>query len=148
METETIDILLIEDDSNDLELTIRGLEKCGLAENIKVIMDGQDAIDFLFIERPRSDNTMENMPSLIILDLKLPRVNGLEILHRLKTDPQTKLIPVVVLTSSDEEVDVLQSYKLGVNSYITKPVDFAGYTKKISQLASYWMLRNKAPYGN
>jgi two-component system response regulator len=138
-----IEILLIEDNPRDVELTLRAFKKNNFTNKIHVIEDGAKAIEFLFSEDSAHNGTLEHKPRLILLDLKLPKVDGLEILKRLKTDERTQMIPVVVLTSSQEEQDIITSYKLGVNSYIIKPIDFNRFTKSIETLGMYWLLLNQ-----
>lgn len=140
IENSVIEILLIEDNPHEAELAIRSLKKNNLANNLKHIDDGAKALDFIF-------TSFVNLlrPRLIILDLKLPKVDGLEILRRLKSDDRTKMIPVVILTSSQEEKDVIESYKLGVNSYIVKPVNFDTFSKAVADLGLYWLILNHVP---
>lgn len=138
-------ILLVEDNADDEELTIRTLQKNHLKNKIVVVRDGVEALDYLFGTGEYSDRDLSVSPVLIMLDIKLPRMNGLEVLKKIKSDPRTSLIPVVVLTSSDEEKDLIESYKLGANSYVRKPVDFAEFQKSVKQLALYWMLINESP---
>lgn len=139
------DIILVEDNPNDIELTLRALKKNNIANNIQVIMDGAEAIEFFFATGKYADRDMNLIPKLVILDLKLPKVDGLEILKRIKADERTKMIPVVVLTSSKEEKDVLAGYKLGANSFIVKPVDFDKFMATIKDLGMYWLLLNEPP---
>lgn len=138
-------ILLIEDNPNDAELTLRAFKKNNLVNNIIRVCDGEEALDFVFARGSFKTFNKLNMPKLILLDLKLPKVGGLEVLNALKADPVMKLIPVVVLTSSDEESDMIESYRLGVNSYIVKPVDFDKFVEAVSQIGLYWLLLNKQP---
>ncbi|MFZ1554045.1 MAG: response regulator, partial [Anaerolineae bacterium] len=119
-----VEILLVEDNPNDAELALRALKKNNLANNVAVVTDGEEALDFVFARGAYSHRKIENGPKVILLDLKLPKVDGLEVLRAIKSDPVTRIIPVVVLTSSKEERDIVESYKLGVNSYIVKPVEF------------------------
>jgi len=134
--------LLVEDNPSDVELTLHVLKKHGFANRIKVVRDGAEALDFIFDGAPgHPDNT----PRLILLDLKLPKVNGLEVLGRIKAHPHTKRIPIVVLTSSREDRDLITCYELGVNSYLVKPVDFAHFTESVRQLALYWLVMNQMP---
>ena len=137
-EPQEIDILLVEDNPNDAELTLRALRKNELGARLAIVRDGAEAIDYLFGEKPR--------PKVVFLDLKLPKVDGIEVLRKIKTDPRTKNTPVVMLTSSQEERDVMESYRLGVNSYIVKPVDFSNFVHAVSELGMYWGILNKVPY--
>jgi two-component system, response regulator len=132
------EILLIEDNPNDAELTIRALKKNNLANNLLHLEDGQEALDYIF-------NDQNVMPKLILLDLKMPRVDGIEVLRKLKADEQKKVIPTVVLTSSKEERDIVESYKLGVNAYIVKPVDFEQFVRAVSQVGLFWLILNQPP---
>ncbi len=145
MDNSIIEILLVEDNPDDAELTIRALKKNGIANNIVHLRDGAEALDFIFCEGQFSARDRNNRPRLILLDLKMPKVNGLEVLERLKKDPHTSGIPIVVLTSSKEDPDVASCYKLGVNSYIVKPVGFENFTQSIAQLGVYWLLLNHLP---
>jgi CheY-like chemotaxis protein len=140
-----VEILLVEDNSNDEELTLRALRKHNLANRVHVVRDGAEALEFIFATGAYTDRKVENGPKVILLDLKLPKVDGLEVLRRVKSDDRTKATPVVVLTSSREERDVVESYKLGVNSYIVKPVDFDKFIQAVSQLGLYWLLLNQPP---
>ena len=140
-----VEILLVEDNPNDEELTLRALRKHNLANRVHVVMDGAEALEFIFATGAYTDRKMENGPKVILLDLKLPKVDGLEVLRRVKSDERTKATPVVVLTSSREERDVVESYKLGVNSYMVKPVDFDQFIQAVSQLGMYWVLLNQRP---
>jgi two-component system response regulator len=143
--TDGIDILLIEDNPEDVEITLRAFQKHHVANKIHVVRDGEEALECLFSNgRYAMGNPCQNV-RLILLDLKLPKVDGLEILQRCKTDPRTKHIPVVVLTSSREEQDLAQSYNYGVNSYVVKPVDFPQFSNAVRQLGLYWMLLNRVP---
>ncbi len=140
-----VEILLVEDNPDDLELTLRALRKAQLSNRIHVARDGAEALEFLFCEGPHSERSMEDLPRLILLDLKLPKVDGLEVLDRIKSDARTRGIPTVVLTSSQEQNDVVTSYRLGVNSYIVKPVNFDGFVKAVQDLGMYWLLLNQPP---
>lgn len=140
-----IEILLVEDNPNDVELTLHALKKSKLVNHIEVVRDGAEALDFIFGQGEYENRSVKHPPRVILLDLKLPKVSGLEVLERLKTDPRTRHIPVVVLTSSGEERDIVESYRLGVNSYIRKPVDFDQFTEAVQQLGFYWLLLNKPP---
>lgn len=143
--TNDIEILLIEDNLQEAQLTIRSLKKNNLANNLFHIDDGEEAFDFLFARNKYSQREVGNGLKLILLDLKLPKVDGLEILKAVKLDERTKTIPVIVLTSSKEEQDVFASYQLGVNSYIVKPVNFESFSKAVIELGMYWMLLNVPP---
>ncbi len=144
MNKEKIEIVLIEDNPADVELTLNSLKKKNLANRVKVLTDGEEALDYLFNVCAPSGS--EGCPLLILLDLKLPKVSGLEVLERIRSNERTKMIPVVVLTSSEEEKDRIKSYKLGVNSYIVKPVEFDSFAKVVSEIGFYWVLLNKPPY--
>ena len=144
-ENDAVQILIVEDTPEDLELALRALRKANLTNRIQVARDGAEAIEFIFAEGAHSGRKVENGPKVILLDLKLPKVDGLEILHKCKTDPRTRNIPVVVLTSSREEGDLMRSYHLGVNSYVVKPVDFPQFTDAVRQLGLYWMFLNQVP---
>jgi len=137
-----VEILFIEDNHDEAELTIRSLKKHNLANKLMHIDDGADALDFIFAKGIYSERVNSPEPKLIILDLKLPKIDGLEILRQLKAEDKTKLIPVVVLTSSQEEKDVIESYRLGVNSYIVKPVNFESFGKAVADLGLYWVILN------
>ncbi len=139
-----INILLVEDNPDDVELTILALEKNNIANPVKVVRDGQEALDYLFY-RGRYAEQDHPLPNLVLLDLKLPKVDGIEVLQKLKADRKLKLIPIVVLTSSKEETDVIKSYDLGVNSYIRKPVDFDQFVNTVKQIGFYWLLLNEQP---
>ncbi len=143
--THIVEILLVEDSLEDLELTQRALRNAKLGNHIQIARDGAEAMDFIFCEGTHAERRIEDTPKLILLDLKLPKVDGLEVLERIKSDPRTKHIPVVVLTSSKEQVDVVKSYQLGVNSYIVKPVDFEGFNAAVQELGMYWLLLNHPP---
>jgi two-component system response regulator len=145
MNDNSIEILLVEDNPNDVELALHALQKNNLANRIEVVRDGAEALAFIFATDAYAQRDMNNVPRVILLDLKLPKIDGLEVLKRLKSDPRTRMIPVVVLTSSREERDIVESYQLGVNSYITKPVDFEQFTEAVRQLGLYWLLLNQPP---
>lgn len=140
-----IEILLVEDNPNDVELTLHALRKNNITNRIHVVRDGAEALDFLFRTGAYAERSAQNGPKVILLDLKLPLVDGLEVLRRIKSDARTRTIPVVVLTSSREERDIVESYQLGVNSYITKPVDFQQFTEAVRNLGLYWLLLNQPP---
>ena len=143
---EDAEILLVEDNPNDVELTLRALQKNNLASKVYVVKDGAEALDFIFATGPFAHRKVENLPKVILLDLKLPKVDGIEVLKRVKTDDRTKHTPVVMLTSSQEQRDVVETYSLGVNSYIVKPVEFSNFVRAVSELGVYWGLLNKLPY--
>ena len=144
-ETVSIEILLVEDNPQDLHLTQRALLKANLANCIHIARDGAEALEFLFCEGAFATRKIEDHPQVILLDLKLPKLDGLEVLKRIKGDPRTRAIPVVVLTSSKEQNDVVESYDLGVNSYIVKPVNFERFADAVQQLGMYWLLFNHSP---
>jgi two-component system response regulator len=146
--SNAVEILIVEDTPGDLELALRALKKANLANNIQVARDGEEALDFIFGEGVHAGRQLEDGPRLILLDLKLPKIDGLEVLRRVKSDPRTKGIPVVVLTSSKEQNDVVESYELGVNSYIVKPVNFDRFVAAVQQLGMYWLLLNHPPQLN
>jgi two-component system response regulator len=138
-------ILLVEDNPDDEALTLRALQKSNILNKIVVARDGVEAIDYLFGEGSYSDRDTSIIPELILLDLKLPRMDGLEVLRRIRANKRTKLLPVVILTSSKEESDLIQGYSLGANSYIRKPVDFIQFRKSVQQLGLYWVVLNANP---
>ena len=146
MEIYDVEILLIEDNELEAELAMRSLKRSNLANKLKHIDDGAEALDFIFSTGKYAGRAFPFNPKLILLDLKLPRVNGLEILRQMKSNDATNMIPVVVLTSSNEEKDKIESYKLGVNSYIVKPVSFESFTKAITEVGLYWLLLNQNPF--
>lgn len=143
--TREIEILLVEDNLNDVKLTMRALKKHNLENRIHHVEDGEQALDFIFGRNEYADRNIENIPKVILLDLKLPKVDGLEVLKIIKNDVRTKTIPVVVLTSSNQESDMIKSYNLGANSYIVKPVDFDQFVKSVAELGFYWLLLNEMP---
>ncbi len=145
MNKNAVQILLVEDNPNDVELTLHAFKSHKVSNHIHVVRDGAEALEFIFCEGEYAERNIENSPKLILLDLKLPKVDGLEVLRRIRADERTKTIPVVILTSSDEERDVIESYKLGINSYIRKPVDFDKFSDVVSELGFYWLLLNIAP---
>ena|ERR1700722_18328547 len=142
-ETIAAELLLVEDNPQDLELALRALGKADLASRVHVARDGAEALDYIFCKGAQSGRSMDAGPKVILLDLKLPKVDGLDVLKRLKGDPRTRAIPVVVLTSSKEQSDIVDSYRLGVNSYIVKPVDFERFAEAIRTLGLYWLLLNQ-----
>jgi len=143
MEPNEVEILLVEDNPHEAALTIRSLKKHNLANKLLHIDDGAEALDFIFSKGKYAANKSIFKPSLILLDLKLPKVDGLEILRQLKANERTSIIPVVILTSSKEENDIITSYQLGINSYIVKPVNFESFTKAVAELGMYWVLLNQ-----
>jgi CheY-like chemotaxis protein len=143
--SQYVDILLVEDNKDDVELTLHALRKENLANNIQVVTDGEQALDFLFCRGAFQDRSVERSPKLVLLDLKLPKVDGLEVLHQLKADPRTKTLPVVILTSSKEERDLVSGYNLGANSFIQKPVDFDQFRETVKRVGMYWLLVNQPP---
>jgi two-component system, response regulator len=144
-ETNAVEILIVEDTPEDLELTLRALRKAKLTNRIHVARDGAEAIEFIFCEGQYAGRKIEDAPKVILLDLKLPKIDGIEVLRRVKSDPRTKPIPVAVLTSSKEQKDVVESYRLGVNSYIVKPVNFERFAEAVQELGMYWLLLNQPP---
>ena len=140
-----IEILLVEDNVSDAEMTIRALKKNNLANNLLHVKDGAAALDFLFADGQYNGSVMESTLKLILLDLKMPKINGIEVLQRIRENEYTKRIPVVVLTSSKEDPDIQKCYDLGVNSYVVKPVEFDAFQKAISDLGLYWMIVNLPP---
>ena len=143
---EDIEILLVEDNDGDAEMTIRALKKNGLANKLVHLKDGAQALDFLFAEGDYAGREISFKPRVILLDLKMPKVNGIEVLRTIRADERTSKIPVVVLTSSSEDPDIQTCYSLGVNSYVVKPVAFEEFFKAISNLGLYWIIVNKSPY--
>jgi len=138
-------ILLVEDNPDDVTLTLRALKKNNLLNEVVVARDGVEALDFLFSEGSYASRNPEHLPELILLDLKLPKVDGLEVLKRIRASQLTKLLPVVILTSSNEQSDIISGYELGVNSYIRKPVDFEQFIEAVRQLGLYWLVLNQTP---
>lgn len=142
---KSVEILLVEDSPTDAELTQRALHRRNLANRVRWVQDGAEALDFLFCRGAYADRAGDRQPRLVLLDLKLPKIDGIEVLQVLKADERTRAIPVVVLTSSAEQRDLVESYRLGVNSYIVKPVEFEKLVEVVSQANYYWMLINKTP---
>lgn len=138
-------LLLVEDNTQDELLTLRALKKANVANRIDVVRDGQQALDFLFRENAFADRAGPDLPAVVLLDIGLPRLSGLEVLERLRADERTKLLPVVILTSSDEERDRLKSYEIGANSFVKKPVDFAEFAEVVARLGVYWLATNELP---
>jgi two-component system, response regulator len=143
--TNEVEILLVEDNPDDVQLTLRELRRHHLANKVQVARDGAEALEFVFSAGPYAGRDISHQPKMILLDLKLPKVDGLEVLHRLKSDQGTKSIPVVVLTSSKEEQDLVKSCRLGANNFIVKPVDFDKFASIVSGLGFYWILLNRSP---
>lgn len=144
-DSNVVEILLVEDNPRDAELTIRALKKKHLANKLVHVEDGVDALDFLFARGKFADRNMDDSPKVILLDLKLPRINGLEVLRAIKEDDRTRVIPVVIVTSSAEDPDVSAAYKLGANSYVIKPVQFEAFIEAMSKLGIYWLMVNHPP---
>jgi two-component system, response regulator len=138
-------ILLVEDNPDDEALTIRALKKNNIGNRLAIVRDGVEAIDFLFCSGSYADRDPKDVPQVVLLDLKLPKIDGLEVLRRIRENETTRLLPVVILTSSKEEQDILKGYKLGANSYVRKPVDFEQFVEAVRQLGLYWLVLNEAP---
>ncbi len=145
MNYDDVEILLVEDNPADAELTLDALKENNLANKVHHVEDGQQALDYIFASGAYQNRNVKSKPKVILLDLKLPKVSGLEILRKIKENPRTKTIPVVILTSSKDEKDMIESYKLGVNSYVTKPVNFTEFSKAIVNLGLYWLILNQQP---
>jgi two-component system, response regulator len=143
--TSQVEVLLVEDNMHDAEMTIRSLKKVNLANNLVHVKDGEEALEFIFAQGKFAGRDLVNSPKVILLDIKMPKVDGIEVLRRIKADEATRCIPVVIMTSSKEELDIVSSYALGVNSFVVKPVDFEGFAKAVSQLGMYWLLTNQPP---
>ena len=142
MSYQQVEILLVEDSSADAEMTLRTLKKRGIANTVEWVRNGVEALDFLFCRNAYAGRPTGH-PRMVLLDLKMPLMDGLQVLERMKSDPRTRTIPVVMMTSSREEGDLLASYRLGVNSYVVKPVDFADFADMVSQVGMYWMISNQ-----
>lgn len=140
-----VEILLVEDNPNDAELTLRALKKNNLANKVHHVKDGAEALDYIFATGAYAGRNVQEIPKVILLDLKLPKVGGIQVLRQIKSDDRTKVIPVVVLSSSKEDSDIIEAYKLGVNSYIVKPVEFDKFVNSVSELGLYWILMNHPP---
>jgi len=145
MSKNDVEILLVEDNPNDVELTLHAFKKNNIVNRVEIVRDGAEALDYLFATGMYADRDINSHPRVILLDLKLPKIDGKEVLRRIKADPRTQTIPVVVVTSSREESDVVESYHLGVNSYIRKPVDFEQFTEAVRTIGMYWLLLNEPP---
>lgn len=141
--TNTIEILLVEDNPHDAEMTIRALKRANLANQLIHLKDGAAALDFIFSKGEFADRKIEDQPKVILLDIKMPKVDGIEVLRQIKANDLTRTIPVVIMTSSKEEQDIITSYNLGVNSYVVKPVDFESFAKAVSELGFYWLITNQ-----
>lgn len=148
MDNQVIEILIVDDSENDVELMIRALKKINLANKLVHLKDGVEGTDFIFCKGKYSTRNFNNQPKVILLDLKMPRMNGLEVLEKIKAHEHTKSIPVVILTSSKEDPDVRRAYELGVSSYIVKPVDFDNFSRAVAELGFYWLLLNEQPKHN
>jgi two-component system response regulator len=148
MNNDEVDILLADDSQDDVDLTLHALRGENLANHVFVVRDGEEALEFLFCTGPHAGRSFDHPPKLVLLDLKMPKVDGMQVLKQLKSDPRTKTIPVVLMTSSREECDMANGYELGVNSYIQKPVDFAEFRKAVKLLGLYWLVTNRPPAGN
>lgn len=140
-----VDILLVDDNASDVELTVRALRRHKLANHIHVAEDGQEALDFVFCRGAHADRSFATPPKVVFLDLKMPKVDGIDVLRAIRADERTKMIPVVILTSSKEQRDIVEGYKLGVNAYIQKPVDFEEFRRVIEQMGFFWLVVNQPP---
>jgi len=145
MNANEVDILLADDSQDDIDLTLHALRAENLANHVYIVRDGEEALDFLFCTGPHAGRSFDHPPKLVLLDLKMPKVDGMQVLRQLKGDARTKTIPVVLMTSSREERDMAQGYDLGVNSYVQKPVDFDEFRKAVKLLGLYWMVTNQPP---
>lgn len=143
MDDNEIEVLLVEDNIYDAEMTIRGLKKVNLANKLIHVKDGAEALDFIFARGDFANRNIENKPKLVLLDIKMPKVDGIEVLRQIKSNEVTKMIPVVMMTSSKEERDIISSYNLGVNSYVVKPVDFKSFVEAVGELGLYWLITNQ-----
>lgn len=145
LDVNNVEILLVEDNPDDAGLVIRALKKHNLANNLIHLSDGAQALDFIFCKGEFAERQIDDRPKVIFLDLKMPKVDGLKVLQAIREDKRTESIPVVIMTSSHEERDIVEGYRLGVNSYIVKPVDFDNFSKAVAELGFYWLLLNKVP---
>jgi len=145
MSSDEVEILLVEDNPSDLEVALRALKDQNICNKVQVARDGEEALDFIFCRGPHAGRNIDDLPRVILLDLKLPLIDGLEVLRQIRADARTRRVPVVVLTSSTEERDVVESYALGVNSYIAKPVDFDQFSAAMHTIGMYWLLLNRPP---
>jgi two-component system response regulator len=145
MQGNAVDILLVEDNPSDLEVALRALKEHNVSKNVQVARDGEEALDFIFCQGSFAGRSQDELPRVILLDLKLPLIDGMEVLRRVRADARTRNVPVVVLTSSTEERDVVESYALGVNSYIAKPVDFDQFQEAMKAIGMYWLTLNRHP---
>ena len=145
MKNQEVEILLVEDNPDDMELALHALRQEKLANRVEIARDGEEALDFLFCRGAHQGRPFDHQPKVVLLDLKLPKVDGIEVLRQLKSDPRTRAIPVVILTASREEKDMINGYQLGVNAYIQKPVDFAQFRIAVKQLGLFWLVVNQAP---
>jgi two-component system, response regulator len=148
MNSSEVDILLVEDNQDDAELALHALRRENLANNIFVVRDGEEALEFIFCSGAFTQRSFDHPPKLILLDLKLPKVDGMEVLKSIKSDPRTRTIPVVIMTSSKEDRDLVSGYGLGANSYIQKPVDFDQFRETVKQVGLYWLVTNQSSVGN
>jgi two-component system response regulator len=148
MNENEVDILLVDDSQDDVDLTLHALRSENLANHVFVARDGEEALDFLFCSGPHAGRSFDHPPKLVLLDLKMPKVDGMQVLKQVKGDARTRSIPVVLLTSSREERDMVSGYDLGVNSYLQKPVDFDDFRKMVKMLGMYWLVTNRPPVGN
>ena len=145
MTQRTVEILLVEDNPDDVELTLHALRQEKLANSVEIARDGEEALDYIFCRGKHAGRKFDHQPRLVLLDLKLPKVDGMEVLRALKADPRTRAVPVVILTSSKEEKDLVNGYKLGVNAYIQKPVDFEQFRSIVKELGLFWLVVNQPP---
>ncbi len=141
-----LEILLVEDNTSDAELCLRALKKHNLANRLFWVKDGAEALDYIFATGAYADRNAEDLPHVVLLDLRLPKVDGLDVLKKLKSDERTKFVPIVILTSSTEDIDTVKSYKLGANSFVSKPVQFEEFAKVVAEMGMYWLLLNKTPF--